>query len=417
MLSNAAGKPVFSETPQAFLWLFSDAGLKEFFRWLERKTEFSDELKLTAALRKEFSSDRASALAGQILIQDKVQKKFPGVAALFATEKGIQQSTDAAIAQYKAQAALLPADSDLSFADLCCGIGGDLLGFSARFRAWGADADPLTALMAQTNCRLAGLKTEVFCSLAEQADVSKCEIIHIDPDRRPAGHRTTQADYFLPPLETINHIITSAQRVIIKSAPGADIPPEWQSQAHWEWIEHNGECRQAVGWFGFESAAFKPGNRSAVMVDNNGGAVGFTANYPAARRSNSSQKHTGAIPSGAYIYDPAPALCAADLVGAFAKENGLEEIPQCAYLTGKNLVVSPLVSAFVVDEDLPLDPRRVKAALKQRGWENVVIKKRGAVPEPDSFRKKLGVSNRALPNAPVLLLFERHAVLAQRTLN
>ena len=78
------------------------------------------------------------------------------------------------------------------------------------------------------------------------------------------------------------------------------------------------------------------------------------------------------------------------------------------------IIKSPFVSAFEVIEDFPLNTKIVKQALKQRGIEHIVIKKRGVTLKPEDFLKRIGLSNNATPDAPVLLLFDKHAVLGTR---
>ena len=52
--------------------------------------------------------------------------------------------------------------------------------------------------------------------------------------------------------------------------------------------------------------------------------------------------------------------------------------------------------------------------MKQKGVDRIIVKKRGAVPEPEEFLKKLGFPNSAPPDAPTLLLFDKYAILGIR---
>ena len=394
-------------------WLVSDDGLETLNLWRQRIADYPDSFKLDAAIRKELPFDRAVAISGQLALSEKVKRKFPEFPSLLVTDKGLQQATDSLIAQYKRDSALkeLPSE-DVRFADLCCGIGGDLIAFAKVVLSVGVDLDPTTALFAQTNCRLAGTDAKVFCCSAEEYDLSNCNLIHIDPDRRPGGRRTTNAEFFQPPREFIDQLVSRVGRVIVKSAPGANIPEPWRQNAQWEWIEHNGECKQAVGWFGFES---RPGDTIRATIVSESGVESFSA--PAPKRSGvlSFQSQKTLQPGDCkYIYAPSPSLSTSGLIPAFCQRFGLTELSPGGYLGSNELINSPFVTAFEIVEVFSLNAKKVKQGLKQRGVDRIIVKKRGAVPEPEEFLKKLGFSNSASPDAPTLLLFDKYAILGIR---
>ncbi|MBR0237136.1 MAG: hypothetical protein IJQ39_03490 [Thermoguttaceae bacterium] len=394
-------------------WLVSDDGLETLKLWRQRIAEYPDSFKLDAAIRKELPFDRAVAISGQLALNEKVKRKFPDLPFLLVTDKGLQQATDSLIAQYKRDAALkeLPSES-VRFADLCCGIGGDLIAFAKAVPSVGVDIDPTTALFAQTNCRLAGTDAKVFCCSAEEFDLSDYNLVHIDPDRRPSGRRTTNADFFQPPREFIDQLVSRVGQVIVKSAPGASIPELWRQNAQWEWIEHNGECKQAVGWFGFKS---RLGDTIRATIVSETGVESFSA--PAPKRSGvlSYQSQKTIQPSDCkYIYAPAPSLSTSGLISAFCQHFGLSELSPGGYLGSNELFVSPFVTAFEIEEVFPLNAKKVKQGLKQRGVDRIIIKKRGAVPEPEEFLKRLGFPNSASPDALTLLLFDKYAILGIR---
>ena len=394
-------------------WLVSDEGLETLNLWRQRIADYPDSFKLDAAIRKELPFDRAVAISGQLALSEKVKRKFPDFPFLLVTDKGLQQATDSLIAQYKRDVALKElASESVRFADLCCGIGGDLIAFAKAVPSVGVDIDPTTAIFAQTNCRLAGTDAKVCCCSAEEFDLSNCNLIHIDPDRRPGGRRTTNADFFQPPREFIDQFVSRVGRVIVKSAPGASIPESWRQNAQWEWIEHNGECKQAVGWFGFES---RPGDTIRATIVSETGAESFSA--PAPKRSGvlSFQSQKTIQPSDyKYIYAPAPSLSTSGLIPAFCQSFGLSELSPGGYLGSNELLESPFVTAFEIEEVFPLNAKKVKQGLKQRDVDRIIGKKRGAVPEPEEFLKKLGFPNSAPPDAPTLLLFDKFAVLGTR---
>ncbi len=415
-----------SNLPSAISWLISYEGLATLNRWRQRSAEFTDALKLQNALRKEFSFDRAVAIAQQVLLNEKIKQKFPDYPFLLSTEKGIQQATDQAIAQYKSKIIASQVSSDdLSFVDMCCGIGGDLISFNKQLPCTGIDSDPITAAFAQTNCQLAGINSDVFCLDVETLNASDCTLVHIDPDRRPADKRTINPLFFKPSLSFLASLIYSVKQVVVKSAPGMIIHSSWLNMAQWEWIEHNGECKQSLGWYGFPDRP--AGMLRATIVHDGGGYDTYSA--PVSIPRNAHQFSNGkfltlstynktiteeAPVTCKYIYAPAPSLSVSGLIPAFCEQYGLEELSPGGYLGADVKIDSPFLSAFEIVEVFPISTKVVKQALKQRGIEHIVIKKRGATIKPEDYLRKIGLDNNAPPNAPVLLLFDKHAVLGKR---
>ncbi len=401
----------YSPYSDDYQWLVSDCGLNQLQSWFERGSNQADELKLVECLRKEYSASRAAIIANQVLLRDKVRRKFPDYPQILVTEKGLQQSTDSVIAAYKAKRFA----GFSAVADLCCGIGGDLFALCKENKSAqsgrqtsvkGIDSDSITASFAQANLRLLELDKigSSICTTAEEFDLSSFSAFHIDPDRRPGGHRTTHTEFFQPSQAFINRIIGN-RCVAVKSAPGADIPEVWEQTSAIEWISRANECRQAVFWFNTEHLSAS--SRIATTISAEGVACSFTG--------TPSKLYDYADTIKAYFYDPDPALAASHLSDDFAIKNNLERVNESViYYTSDTLIRSPLASVFQTRDVLPLDIRKIKAFLKSRSIKTVNIKKRGEVPEPSVLRNKLGLPNHANPNDPVLFIYPHQAVLTTR---
>ena len=77
----------------------------------------------------------------------RAREKFSQAERMFFTRKGLEQATDEQFAAYKASRF-----SDAGrVADLCCGIGGDLLALAAAAAAVAFDLDPVACLLAEAN--------------------------------------------------------------------------------------------------------------------------------------------------------------------------------------------------------------------------------------------------------------------------
>src|SRR5439155_18882402 len=120
------------------------------------------------------------------------------------------------------------------------------------------------------NARAQGFADERCKVVIEEVarfDITNDTAWHCDPDRRPAGYRTSQATFSQPPIEVMERLLVANPHAAIKLAPAAGAPPHWQA-AEREWLGSRGECRQQVAWFG--DLARHPGKRSATVVCEHG---------------------------------------------------------------------------------------------------------------------------------------------------
>lgn len=384
-------------------WLLGE----EAAEWLRRVAEAPQAtLRLADQLRRELSAVRTHLILEQADLRRRAAAKFPQAERMFFTPTGLEQATDHWVAAYKAHrfAGAEPV------ADLCCGVGGDLAALASRGPVLGVDRDPVTALVAEANLRALGLPGEVRSVDVTAVDLRQFPAWHIDPDRRPQGRRTTQVELHEPDAATLDAMLAVQASAAVKLAPAATLPDAWH-EAEREWISRQRQCRQLVAWFG--RLAQRPGRHRATLVfDSEPGSLPVT--------------HTvEGVPSRAlpvaprldrYVYDPDPAVLAAQLTAAVAKRHGLAAVaPDIPYLTGPQPVASPFLACFEVTEVLPLDRKRLKRLLEARGIGRLEIKKRGVPDEPEQLRRQLRLRGE---RAAVLLLAPLGgtvtAILAQR---
>jgi hypothetical protein len=296
---------------------------------------------------------------------------------MFFTAEALEQATDEAAAAYKAARF-----AGGTLVDACCGIGGDLVALARRGTAVGVDRDPIRALVAEANLRACGAtRGSVLAENVEPRHVADAAGWHVDPDRRPAGRRTTRVELHEPNFETLENLLAANPHAAVKLAPAAEPPHLWRDRAEWEWISRGGECKQLVAWFG--SPARNVGLRRATAVADDGSSqslVGLPAiPVPPAREI------------GRYVYDCDAAVLAADLTGALAAERNLCAVHAgSVYLTGDDLIkTDSLLAGFEVLDALPLDVRRVREVLVARGIGRLEIKKRGVDVDLEKLRRSL----------------------------
>jgi hypothetical protein len=396
--------------PDDFRWLTgAEAG-----RILAAEANSTDALALISRLRKTLSPARAALVAEQVDLRRRAAKKFSRAAELFFTKRGLEQATDDVTARYKA--ARFPTDAVV--ADLCCGVGGDLLALGLRGSAIGYDLDEPTAILAAANCGALSVpeperfRGSVVCAKADVAQLTDVAAWHVDPDRRPAGRRTTHIELHEPSIETLDALLAANEHAAIKLAPGSDPWPAWQARAEWEWISLGGECRQLAAWFG--SLTGDHGKRRATILNREGNARSLVG------EPDDALPYDAQLPVaelGRYLHEPDSAILAAKLVGVAGREHGLSSIfVGSAYLTSDAPIVDDAAwASFEIVEAIPYDVRKLRAWLAARGIGRLEIKKRGVDFDIERLRGELKLRG---DDAACLILIRRGdrvtAVVARR---
>lgn len=359
--------------PQDYLWLVSDAAETLIGECLGDER---DALALAKALRKTISAQRARLVLEQAELRRRGRAKFSGAERMFFTRTSLEQATDERIASYKAGRFAPGAP----IADLCCGIGGDLLALAQQGATRGLENDEIKALFARVNAERNGAANcQVDAADAAEADLSEFAAWHIDPDRRPDGMRTTRVELHSPSDAEIDRLLARNASAAIKLAPAAEAPPHWAEVGELEWVSRGRECRQLIAWQG--ALARRRGLRTATKIDGQGKVHSFVGAPATAERSSAAAR---------YVYDVDPAAMAARLAGALAVARGLKTLDSSGgYLTGDEFVSDGLLAAFEVQESLPLDAKRIKQALRARGIGEVEVKKRGTAHDPARLAREL----------------------------
>jgi hypothetical protein len=373
-----------------YRWLVSSLAAP----WLETASKLPDELhRRLAVMRRDLPAERAHLVLAQIELRCRASRKFTLASQLFFTSANLEQATDEHVAAYKV--GRFPAGKNL--ADLCCGVGGDLMALARRGPTLAVDRDEVSAILAAANLAVAQVAgqtavsgeaahpAKLVCEPVAPAHVAACEAWHIDPDRRPAGRRTTRVELHEPGSATIESLLAVRENGAIKLAPAATLPASWPDRAELEWISRGRECRQLVAWFG--QLARAPGQRRATVLGG-GGPLRTIVGKPSA-----SWELPAAAAVGRYLFEPDPAVLAAHLEGVLAAEHGLSTIsPQPSYLTGDRLIEDAALAAFEITEVVPLRARALRPLLRARRIGRLEIKQRSGGQDLDKLRASLELS-------------------------
>ncbi|MEO1973857.1 MAG: hypothetical protein ABGX07_20000, partial [Pirellulaceae bacterium] len=319
--------PQWFRSESATRWLEDPAPSEKMLRRMQR--ELSDwQIQLILALRE---------------TRPRITRKFP-FEKLLATPVALEQASDFALATYKARRF-----KNHPALDMCSGMGGDLIALARRGEACGVESDPLLAEIASYNASLASEKPVLVRQESCLQTPLNGEWIHIDPDRRPDASRVVEVSYCEPGWDDVLQLMNKTPAGVVKVAPAAEFE---QSGAEWEreWVERSGQCRQQLVWWG--EAVGSPGRRIATIVNDEGIAVG---QWQQKAITVCRQVHDTI---GDFLFEPSPAVLAADLVDDITVGLGLGRIaPGAVYLTGQR-THHPLLRTFRVLDVLKLDRKK-----------------------------------------------------------
>ncbi len=356
-----------------FLWLTTPEGQA----WIRKAAEDKRSLaQLLRVLRKDLSARRAALVVEQVILRQRASEKFPWAHVMLFTRKGLEQATDAWIGGYKARR--FPPGG--FFADLCCGLGGDLLCLACCGEVHGVEKDPVAALFARANLENVaaslgvGSQAKIFvddvCNWSEKLD--RYVAWHIDPDRRVGGRRTAQLHWSSPSPEVVKKLVASNTAAALKLAPAASCADLCAEATTREWISFRGRCRQQVLWIGPLATAARA--HIATVIESEGDPLNIRAEQLVGR-PEVPVPITAKIES--YIFDPVPSVLASHLVGQMCHQFKLHALStHGGYLTGEHVPNTRLLLAYRVEEVLPYDQGKLRRWAKTHQVGEVIVKKR-----------------------------------------
>lgn len=329
---------------------------------------------LIARLRKRWSAEDVRAAAELTRARAKARSKFSDGNDWVADVAGVEQATDERLAHYKAEwfrAAGIPA-----IVDLCSGVGGDLRALGRVAPTVGFELDPVRAWMAEVNserpCRACDVVT------LDPRDFDPGTAFHFDPARRQeakkggAARRLRALADYQPGIDVVDRWREVHPDGAIKLGPGIEreqVPVD--GQATLEFVEVDGELRQAIAWYGALASA--EARRATLLVGDDVHQLAGVACAPKSLADDASL--------GERLYLPPAALERAELVGLVANDHDLREIaPGLGLLTGSSsFAPTPWLCAFDVHDIIAWRVRTIERALEAVDAGPVTFRTRGGV--------------------------------------
>jgi hypothetical protein len=399
--------------------LLTPQGAELLGRLAAQRDTATSQLALAERLRREYPASLVAAAMAQQELRRAAEAKFSRAAEMLFTRAGYEQSSSETIARYRAGRL----KNARHVADLCCGIGGDLIALAAASDVLAVDRDETHARLALHNAAVYGRAGRVTAVVADVRDVRLAGIdaVFIDPARRsgpgaaPAGTvsagiaspgtvssgtgRRFRAGTSEPPLDWCAALASRVAAVCIKAAPGIPeelIPRAWEA----EFIAEARDLKEAVLW--------SPSLATAPSADGPYGERGprRATVLAAAPGDQSPRAYTLVARPGApvplrepgeYLLDPNPAVTRAGLVEDLARELGGDTAkidPQIAFLTLGRDVRTPFARTLRVRYSAPWNEKQFAKRLRELDVGAVDIRRRGLAGDVDQIRRRLKLAGK-----------------------
>ena len=300
------------------------------------------------------------------------QVKFgPQSDTLYFDDDGLQMASSLPVARHRAQRF-----GEECVIDLCCGVGGDLLALAERGPSIGIDIDPARLHMATANMQSAAAPVQLVLGDAARPPVRGAAAI-ADPARRRAGRRTRSGNDYEPSLSHLEAWRQQFHQLAVKVSPALALS-EVPSRQEVEYVSWQGQCREAVLWFGSPVVCRR---RATLIADEI-----HTVSSP-----HDEIRRPEVQPAGRFLYDPDPALVRSHLVGELAQVMGAWLIAdEVAYLSTQAPVATPWARAFEVLQQVPFQLKSLQRLLRHNAWRPGSIRRRHFPIEPETLRRQLG---------------------------
>jgi hypothetical protein len=329
------------------------------------------ELRLIPRLRAEFPAELVSAALTQARLRGRALSKFSHASRMYFTQAGLEQASSERMACHHAARYQ---SFDL-VADLCTGIGGDLIGLAAGRRGVAVDLDPVHSKLASVNAEANGVGEGVMsvCADVQTLRYDGIPAVFVDPARRSnqRRYRPGEGD---PPLSWCFELASQGRAVGIKAAPGLPlnrVPDGWET----EFVSEGRELKESVLW----SPALANAHRRATLLPSGLTMIERPGATVAVREP------------GSFLIDPDPAVTRAGLVEELGESLGncWKIDAEIAFLSANSDVTTPFGRTLRVEASAPWSLARLKELLRALDVASVDIRKRGSAVDVDEIQKRL----------------------------
>ncbi len=356
---------------QQLTMLMSPQGRELLDRLAAEETTPDTVLRLASQLRRSYPAELTAAAFAQHELRLAAREKFSRAADMFFTRPGLEQASAELTARHRAGRY----SADARLADLCCGIGGDLLALGEGGReVLAVDSDELHLRMAVYNAGVydAAKGVQSWPGDVRDARLDGVDAVFVDPARRSGAGRLRAGDSE-PPLPWCFALTERVPAVGIKAAPGLPhelVPAGWEI----EFVADGRDLKEAVLW---SPALAGAARRATILPAGHSLLPEPGPDVPIAE-------------PGAFLFDPNPAVTRAGLVEELARQLDAWKIdPQIAFLSTDTDRRTPFARTLRVEESAPWNEKQFARRIRELDIGSVDIRRRGLAGDVDAIRRRL----------------------------
>ncbi len=329
-------------------------------------------LRLAESLRGHYPPALVAAALSQQTLREAGRAKFSRSDQMLFTRAGLEQASSELTACHSAARY----EAYRVVADLCCGIGGNLIALGAGRRVLAIDRDWLSLRFTRHNAEVYGAACDLIavCADVREVPLNGVHAVFADPARR-AGANRLRPGRSEPPLRWCLDLAGRVPAVGIKAAPGLPhgmVPAGWEA----EFVAVGRDLKEALLW----SPALATTCRRATVLPFGGTLTAAPgADVPVA-------------PPGQFLLDPSPAITRAGLVEELARQLDAWKIdPRIAFLSADSRCDTPFARSLRILESAPWNEKRFAQRARALGIGAVDIRRRGLAGDVEQIRRRLNL--------------------------
>ncbi len=326
------------------------------------------ELAAGTRLRASYDPSLVALAFSQAELRRRARAKFTRADDMLLTRDGLEQASMEVVARHRV--ARLAGIGRI--ADLCCGIGGDLVALAGGREVVAVDRDATHLLLAKHNAQVYDVSAGVTFVDADVRDVPlSVDAVFLDPARRSGGARLG-ATATEPPLDWALGLAATVPTVV-KAAPGVPhsaVPRGWEI----EFVSVGGDLKEACLWSPqlastTTRATLLPGGHTLLPMGGDPLAV---------------------ADPGAWLLDPDPAVTRAGLVQELGRALGAWQIdPRIAFLSADAALRTPFGRSHRVLASLPFRLKDIGVHIREHGIGALDVRRRGLAGDVEDIRRRL----------------------------
>jgi len=320
--------------------------------------------------KKKYPDFPITELLNLIDLQQKAFSKIPFSKKWFFSNKNMQQASHYKIAIYHSKIF----QRFNTIADLCSGIGSDLLYLSKnKSKCYAIDYDELILEMCKFNMSLFERANIFYKNMLAENFVDEVEAIFLDPDRRQSNRRLIRFEDLSPNFQSIKNLFEKYDNVAIKLSPLFDFESSLYKDFSFDFVSLNGELKECL----LKTGCLR-GKNKAVLLSTN------------IILEQENHQETDIKDINYWLLEPDPAIIRSHLVNDLAYTLKVNRVDyNISLLTSRTRPDNRYGKIYEVIDTFDYNLKSLNSYLIKKNIGIIDIKTKGFSESIENFRKKL----------------------------